>query len=411
MRVDLKLSRAFDASFERTVASFAVSEGLLPDEASLASRRFVTRSLLPHIQRLSSMFNRESAPKGERGEALGPYWKETGNPENLRLAYFLYFMPANLFRMASIWGELHRLGYQWGAGKTLKAVEFGAGPAAGATGISAGERYTPIGLPSGGSFALIEQDRASLELGTHWAERYFADQGFADWGIRPFHRKVDLKRGLLPRAAPEFNLWLMSFFLNELQLGPDELADALLATWERHLAEEGIVILVEPALRLVSRRLLELRRALLDPRRLKKAPWLQVLLPCLGHQACGALADAEDWCHEEVTWWRPPYYKLIDDLAELDRKTLPFSYLVLTRSTRKREELLPAISGAKSVHRLVSPSHEEGRDQEFFLCGKEGKSRARFRTEDPLERGDVLIDAEIRGDERSARVERVRGRK
>src|SRR4029079_9435320 len=110
--------------------------------------------------------------------------------------------------------------------------------------------------------------------------------------------------------------------------------------------------------------------------------------------------EPEDWCHEEVTWWRPPYYKKIDQLAGLDRKTLPFSYLVIARSRAKREELLPALAGAKSLHRLVSPSHWEGRDQEFFLCGQNGKLRARLKIEEELERGDILADAEIRGDER-----------
>jgi hypothetical protein len=134
------------------------------------------------------------------------------------------------------------------------------------------------------------------------------------------------------------------------------------------------------------------------------------LLPCLGHQACGALAEAEDWCHEEVSWWRPAYFKEIDRLAELDRKTLPFSYLVLARSRRAREELLPALAGSRSRHRLVSPAHAEGRDREFFMCGQEGKRRARYRPlgDESLERGDVLIDADVRGDVHSSRVQTVK---
>jgi hypothetical protein len=419
MRVDAGLSKAFDASFERLIASFAVEQGLLPDEASLSSRRFVARSLVPHIQRLSSMFNRfepgstrAAAEKADRGRALDPYWKETGNRENLRLAYFLYFMPANLYRVASIWGELHRLGFRWGAKGTLRAIEFGAGPAAGASGVAAGERFTPLRMPREGDWALIEQDRATLELGRAWAERYFGEAAGEklDWGTRPFHRKIDLGKGLLPRTAPRFNLWVMSFFLNELSESPAEIADALIDAWEKHLDEEGIVLLVEPALKPISRKLLQLRKVLLSPARVKRAPWLRVLLPCLGHQACGALAQTEDWCHEEVSWWRPPYYRKLDDLAGLDRKTLPFSYLVIARSRRETRELLPALAASRSLHRLVSPAHAEGRDQEFFLGGELGKLRARYRGED-LERGDVLEDAEIRGSDKSARVERISRRR
>ena len=66
------------------------------------------------------------------------------------------------------------------------------------------------------------------------------------------------------------------------------------------------------------------------------------------------------------------------------------------------------------VERLVSPAHFEGKEQEFFLCGQDGKRRARYRAkgeEDPaaaLERGDILSGATVRGDVNSARVERIK---
>ena len=64
--------------------------------------------------------------------------------------------------MASVWCELSRLGFRWpttGEASTFRAVEFGAGPAAGSAGILAGEAHAPVGLPADGNFALIEQDR------------------------------------------------------------------------------------------------------------------------------------------------------------------------------------------------------------------------------------------------------------
>jgi len=176
---------------------------------------------------------------------------------------------------------------------------------------------------------------------------------------------------------------------------------------------------------------LELRKALLQEKSKGRADWLQILLPCLGHQSCGALSNPEDWCHEEVTWWRPPYFRTIDKMAGLDRKTLPFSYLVIAKSKRSREELLPALAsaGPTTTHRLVSPAHSEGRDLEFYLCGQDGKKRARFRPtgatsedlnadsenqsdtakEAPyLQRGDILLGAETRGDSQSTRVEKIK---
>jgi hypothetical protein len=418
----VELSEAFGADFERLLARFAHERGLLPDQESLGSVRFLARSVVPHLSKLSRTFNREpgepepgAEPRARRtkeeraaqhAKGLDPYWKTSSNPTHLRLAYFLAYMPCNLYRVAAVWSELARLGFRWKAGERLRAIEFGAGPATGACGVAAGERFAPIGAPATGDWALIEQEKALLELGREWAAEYFPSIGAPDWGTRPFQRRVDPARGWLPPAAPKFNLWLTSFFLNELTLPPKELARSLIDSWEKHLEEEGLVILVEPALKAQSRRLLELRRELLAA-----APaWLRVLAPCLGHQACGALASPEDWCHEEAMWWRPPYIRVLDKLAGLDRKTLPFSYLVLTRSRRSHEELLPALAGEGGAReRLVSPAHAEGRDEEFFICGEAGKRRARLRGEG-LERGDILLGAEARGDANSTRIESVKKR-
>ena len=157
--------------------------------------------------------------------------------------------------------------------------------------------------------------------------------------------------------------------------------------------------------------MLEIRRELLA--QAPAHPWLKILLPCLGHQACGALADPEDWCHEDVSWWRPPYYRKLDELCSLDRKSLPFSYLVVAKSSRAREEILPALDRAPGRYRLVSPAHREGQDLEFFICGADGKKRARYRPRTPeekeIDRGDILEGAEIRGDVHAGRVDRIKG--
>jgi len=426
MRVPSNLSTSFGVPFQELIAGFATEQGLMPSPEVLDSPRFLARSIIPHVRRLSAMFNRQlgetkPTPDEEPDSSLDEaYWKKSSNPEHFRLAYFLYFMPSNLYRVAAVWSELARLGYRWPqSASKLRAIEFGAGPAAGACGIAAGEKECSLGLPKEGNWALIEQDKAMLQLGEKWASTYFADRGHTSWETRTFHRKIDFARGMLPPSAPRFNLWVMSYFLNESSLPPAELARILVEGWEKHLDEEGLVIMVEPALRTQSRKLLEIRKEILAIREKRGLEWLQILLPCLGHQACGALADAEDWCHEDVSWWRPPYFKKIDQMASLDRKSLPFSYLVITKSMRPRNEILSSLSGFESsnFNRLVSPAHPEGREQEFFICGQDGKRRARYRATNQaneenhpsseLQRGDILVNAVLRGDVRSTRIEKI----
>jgi hypothetical protein len=140
----------------------------------------------------------------------------------------------------------------------------------------------------------------------------------------------------------------------------------------------------------------------------------------LGHQACGALSRPDDWCHEEITWWRPPYLRNLDRLAGLDRKSLPFSYLVFAKSKRSRAELLPklaqapsaskTLSSEKNLYRVVSPAHPEGKEAEFFICGQDGKRRARYRPSETesIGRGSILIDTELRGDPQATRITQIK---
>lgn len=413
MRVPVALAESLGLDFQNLIAQFCQDQELIQDPSELVSNRFIERSVVPHVRKLSDLFNRKKDAK-ERGTASPitqvRYWKESTNPKNLRLAYFVYFMPANAFRVAGIWSELHRLGFRFsGKFEKFRAIELGAGPATGACGIALGEKFAPLGLGPKTDWALIERDRGMLQLGENWVDRFFPFTSFPDWTHRGFHRELSFEEDLLPKGSPKFHLWVSSYFLNEMENDPVLQADRLLQTWDKHLERDGLVILSEPALKDQSRRVLELRKALIEGIRKKKCPGLQILLPCLGDQACGALANPEDWCHEEVSWWRPPYTKLIDEKAGLDRKTLPFSYLVLTRSNRTIDEILPALKkgGSAGRHRLVSPAHFEGRDSEFFICGQEGKRRARLRLKDDQEvqRGSILEGVTLRGDTKATRID------
>jgi hypothetical protein len=269
--------------------------------------------------------------------------------------------------------------------------------------VVAGERFAPLGLPPSGNFALIEQNRSALDLGSKWFH-HFSNQSMS---VRPFHRRLNLRDRWLPQAAPKFHLFVMSYFLNESEIPPADLVGPFLEACEHHLEDEGLIIIVEPAMKLQSRKLLEFRKALLaHPLMQKDRAGLKVLLPCLGHQACGALAKEDDWCHEEVSWWRPPYLRELDAITGLDRKSLPFSYLVIQKTRKPLSEIFPRLSGPDlKRYRLVSPSHAlSKRTSEFFICGQDGKRRARIdlstlpEGDSAPNRGSILENAELRGD-------------
>jgi len=413
MQVPVSLVNALKEEFEPLLADFLAREKLIPEGETLQSKRWMSRSVAPHVKALSDLFNRI---EGTQTDAIDEesYWTESGSPKNRRLAYLLSFMPPNLFRVAAIWSELHRLGFRWPfpADQDFRGIEFGAGVASGACGVVAGERHAPIGMPARGNFALIEQSKAALQLGSKWLEHFSG----SSVGSRPFHRRVDLGSTWLPPAAPEFHVFVFSYFLNESDLPAGTLVERFLHTCEHHLADEGLVLISEPALRLQSRKLLEFRKALIEHPEVRSGKaGLKVLLPCLGHQACGALVKEDDWCHEEVSWWRPPYLRELDALTGLDRKSLPFSYLVIQKTRRPLEEILPRLKGpAEERYRLVSPSHRlSKRTSEFFICGQEGKRRARLdgaglpEESGMPDRGSILENTALHGDPSLSQITRA----
>lgn len=396
MKVSERLSTAFGEAFQQQLAAFALKKKWIQKEEDLSSKRFLKRSLAPHVLTLSRLFNRQE----EQGEASlwESYWSKKSS---LRWAYFLGFMPPSVFRVAAVWDELARLGLEplsWFS-SSFRGIEWGAGPASGACGIAAGSFYSPLKLPDRGSWALIDQDRTMVEWGTEWAYHYFQFLEKQAWTTRSFVRRLNFKEALLPERAPSFHLWVLSYCLNEIPSFDAALvARVFLKEMQAHLEKDGLIILVEPALKLQSRKLLAWRQALLDEMKRQRIRDFKILTPCLGHQQCGALSVAEDWCHEEVSWWRPPYFRTLDELVLLDRKSLPFSYLVLIRSEKPLSVLFSQCTEAKKLSRLVSPSHKVGGHWEAYICDQYGKRRLRYRpqslekNQETLGRGDLLRD-------------------
>jgi hypothetical protein len=71
MKVPNDLATAFGAEFEQLIVNFALERELLPDNNALKSQRYLSRSVLPHILKLSQLFNRDQK---DQASGLAPYW-------------------------------------------------------------------------------------------------------------------------------------------------------------------------------------------------------------------------------------------------------------------------------------------------------------------------------------------------
>lgn len=119
---------------------------------------------------------------------------------------------------------------------------------------------------------------------------------------------------------------LLGHVLNEL---PEREQMQLLATLKGRLPESGHLVILEPALRTTTRRLMALRDAL------REEPFtIQAPCPCQG--PCPMLPLDRQWCVAERPWEPPAWFRELDAAAGLDRRSLGFAYLVVRKGGAPR---------------------------------------------------------------------------
>lgn len=160
----------------------------------------------------------------------------------------------------------------------------------------------------------------------------------------------------------KFDLIVMMNTLNELSEAGEK---NVLNTLPNLLADNGSVILVEPATRKQSRRLLSFRDSVVQNN------WT-IYAPCTRQSNCPALEDADNWCHSEYKWERPDFIRVIDESGLTLRLSLKSSYLIMNREGLT----LPAVLNRTDLWRVVSERFDEKGRTRGILCGE--PTRAEF---------------------------------
>ncbi len=177
-------------------------------------------------------------------------------------------------------------------------------------------------------------------------------RAFASWGDFSVQTHV----GDATRFAPPgtYDLITLGLFLNEL---PYAKRLALLGRLVPVLRPGGSILIVEPALKEVTRDLHRLRGDLLEE------GWT-VFAPCLHEAPCPMLEGERDWCHEDRAFRLPEASVPVAKAAGLRFERITYAYLTLRRDGRRlRSAVHPA------DRRVVSGRLRSKGKQELFVCG------------------------------------------
>jgi len=270
----------------------------------------------------------------------------------LRRAYVHYYLPTNVPKVARVLSELKTYAP---LGRRPQVLDFGCGPGTASIAL----------LLDGGAADLCLVD--------------VVDEALEDAAF--FTRSLGARPRLLHEPpAEKFDLILAANVFSET--APD-LAGIL--------SDRGHLVVIEPALKSSTRRLMEWRDRLVEQ-------GYKIAAPCLGPLRCPMLGHPELWCHQEIPWPRPASIAEIDRRVGLAKDTLKYSYMVVTRGGKTLADLPGDV-------RVVSNLHREKGKAWAWVCGRQGPlCRAEVLTRHRSEATNAFFRAD-RGDRLRMKVE------
>ena len=282
----------------------------------------------PAVARLSDLFTKD------RAAGFADYSSE----DEFLLAYGTFTFPQTFTRLGLVLEELASIGrLPFLEEPELRITDLGCGAGGATAGLlhflrlrSTAQKLIVQGIDHS-TKALDLFSRLLLEQPELWP-------GHLKWQTKhlPLTPEVTLPPGPLQHVL------LLSFALGEIFYDqPASRAADWLELCRKSIEPGGLVIIVEPALKETTLRLMALRDQLVA------AGW-KVLAPCPHAFACPMLKEGKHWCHEVRTWNVPPDLQRVNEHLKRSVHELKFSFLALQPPTA------PALDSAPYA-RMVAP--------------------------------------------------------
>lgn len=244
-------------------------------------------------------------------------------------AYALYYTPLNFYKIRHLLSEL-RLDEEK---RWSHVLDFGCGPGT-------------------GSFALLPFLGSTTTL--HAVDRSSYMREAAEMLLTPLvkERGAQLSVSSTIDSNVRYSLILAANVINEME---EDKAFGLLRDLAQLLTDDGILLVIDPALKAPTQRAMSLRD------RLRSCDGsLTLLYPCTRQDSCPMrVVDPEGWCHGTLRWERPRLVAQLDELLGFNKHRIKYSAFAFGRADRSFEG-----------YRVITPSERRPRGIEATLCGE-----------------------------------------
>lgn len=283
-------------------------------------------------------------------------------------AYLRYFLPVNLAKIQVLLDELPQEWIGRQRDYQLHVLDVGSGPGSGALAVLDWLNQRHPDCVRHLAVVAVDSSADMLNQARRLWNGFCRESGFTRGSLTAF--EGDLERpvkggwyGQITQRAP-YDLIILANCLNELfvdHVDPIGAKADLVSGLLPLLAQDGTVMIVEPALRETSRSLHHVRDRLLQEKH------CTVYSPCLHEANCPALVHPDDWCHEERLWTAPAVVQAIDRQIGFIKDALKFSYLLLRKDGRT------IVARSPQIFRVVSELRELKGEKRAWLCNETGR--------------------------------------
>ncbi len=125
----------------------------------------------------------------------------------------------------------------------------------------------------------------------------------------------------------KYDLILSGNAINELSFND---ASETIFKFVELMSDNGILLILEPGSKEITRNLMTIREVLVKDKNLKN--YINILYPCTHKNSCKLLNDNTQWCHSDVFFDRTETIRYFDSQLGLNKHTVSFSALILQKS-------------------------------------------------------------------------------